>query len=110
MAYDVSRRSLLMAGVPGAALAFQPPAQVREMTVAGTPAAKPKYAIKFAVIGIDHNHIDGITDALKRGGGELVKVYSTNQPMLADFQKRYPEAKLAASEDEILSDPGIQLV
>jgi len=109
MAYDVSRRSLLMAGVPGAALAFQP-SQAQEVTVPGGQPEKPKYSIKFAVIGIDHNHIDGITDALKRGGGELVKVHSTNQAALADFQKRYPETKVAASEDEILSDPSIQLV
>jgi predicted dehydrogenase len=109
MAYDVSRRSLLMAGVPGAALAFQP-SQVQEVTVPGGPPEKPKYSIKFAVIGIDHNHINGITDALKRGGGVLVKVHSTNRTALADFQKRYPEAKVAASEDEILGDPTIQLV
>ena len=109
MAYDVSRRSLLMAGVPGAALAFQP-SQAQQVTVPGSQPEKPKYSIKFAVIGIDHNHINGITDALKRGGGELVKVHSTNQTALADFQKRYPEAKVAASEDEILSDPFIQLV
>jgi len=109
MPYDVSRRSLLMAGVPGAALAFQP-SQAQQVTVPGGPPEKPKFSIKFAVIGIDHNHINGITDALKRGGGELVKVHSANQTALADFQKRYPEAKVAASEDEILSDPFIQLV
>ena len=109
MAYDVSRRSVLMAGLPGAALAFQPTSQ-QETTVAGGPPPKPEHTIKFAVIGIDHNHILGITDALKRGGGELVKVHSTNQAALADFQKRYPEAKVAASEDEILTDPSIQLV
>jgi predicted dehydrogenase len=110
MAYDVSRRSLLMAGIPGAAFGFQPSSEVQEVTVAGGPAAKPEHSIKFAVIGIDHNHILGITDAVKRGGGQLVKVHSTNQAALADFQKRFPEAKLAASEDEILSDPSIQLV
>jgi predicted dehydrogenase len=98
-----------MAGLPGAALAFQPTSQ-QETTVAGGPPPKPEHTIKFAVIGIDHNHILGITDALKRGGGELVKVHSTNQAALADFQKRYPEAKVAASEDEILTDPAIQLV
>jgi predicted dehydrogenase len=98
-----------MAGVPGAALAFQP-SQAQQVTVPGSQPEKPKYSIKFAVIGIDHNHINGITDALKRGGGELVKVHSTNRTALTDFQKRYPEAKLAASEDEILSDPAIQLV
>jgi len=110
MAYDVSRRSLLMAGVPGAALGFQASTQVQEVKVAGGPPTKPEHSIKFAVIGIDHNHINGITDTVKRGGGELVKVYSTNEAALADFQKRYPEAKVAASEDEILTDPSIQLV
>jgi predicted dehydrogenase len=98
-----------MAGVPGAALAFQP-SQAQQVTVPGSPPEKPQYSIKFAVIGIDHNHINGITDALKRGGGELVKVHSTNQTALADFQKRYPEAKVAASEDEVLGDPSVQLV
>jgi predicted dehydrogenase len=110
MAYDVSRRSLLMAGLPGAALGFEAATQVQEVTVASAPPAKPQHSIKFAVIGIDHNHINGITDALKRGGGELVKVHSTNRPALADFQKRYPDVKVAASEDEILTDPAIQLV
>jgi len=109
MAYDVSRRSLLMAGLPGAALAFQP-AAVQEVTAPGSPPEKPKYSVKFAVIGIDHNHINGITDAIKRGGGQLVKVHSTNPTALAAFEKRYPEAKAAASEDEILTDPSIQLV
>ena len=110
MAYDVSRRSLLMAGVPGAALAFQPSSQVQEVTVPGGAPPKPEHTINFAVIGLDHNHINGITDAVKRGGGVLVKVHSTNEKALADFQKRYPEAKVAASEDEILTDPKIQLV
>ncbi|HEX3748076.1 MAG TPA: Gfo/Idh/MocA family oxidoreductase [Bryobacteraceae bacterium] len=109
MAYDVSRRSMLMAGLPGAALAFQP-TDIQEITVPGSAPQKPKYSIKFAVIGIDHNHIYGITDAIKRGGGQLVKVHSINSPALAAFQKRYPEALIAASEDEILSDPSIQLV
>jgi len=86
MAYDVSRRSWLMAGLPGAALAFQP-AEVQEVTAPAAPAEKPRYSVKFAVIGIDHNHINGITDALKRGGGQLVKVHSSNQTALAAFQK-----------------------
>ena len=36
--------------------------------------------IKFAVINIDHPHIYGITDAIKRGGGELVALYAENLP------------------------------
>ena len=42
MAYNVSRRSLMMAGVPGAALAFQPPSRAQEVTVAGRPPEKPE--------------------------------------------------------------------
>ena len=119
MAYDVSRRSFLkttgpaglMAGLPAAALGFEAAPQVtQEVTVAASPQTKAKYSIQFAVIGLDHNHINGITDAVRRGGGELAAVYSTNLPGLADFQKRYPDVKVAASEDEILSDPSIQLV
>jgi predicted dehydrogenase len=71
---------------------------------------KPKYSIKFAVIGLDHYHIMGITAAVIRGGGELVAFYATLPKAIADFQKLYPNAKLAASEDEILSDPSIKLV
>jgi predicted dehydrogenase len=78
--------------------------------VPGAPPASPKFSIKFAVIGLDHNHINGITDAVRRGGGELVAVHSNLPQGLADFQKRYPGVKVASSEDEILSDPGIQLV
>ncbi|MGO9232248.1 MAG: gfo/Idh/MocA family oxidoreductase, partial [Bryobacteraceae bacterium] len=77
---DVSRRSFLkttgpaglLAGLPGAALGFQAATPVtREVTAAPGPQTKPKYSIKFAVIGLDHNHIIGITDAVRRGGGEL---------------------------------------
>jgi len=119
MTDDVSRRSFLkttgpaglMAGLPGAALGFGAARQVtQQVTVAAGPQTKPKYSIKFAVIGLDHNHIIGITDALRRGGGELVAVHSTNLPALADFQKRYGDVKAAASEEQILSDPSIQLV
>jgi predicted dehydrogenase len=119
MTDDVSRRSFLktsgpvglMAGLPITALGFDASSQVtQEVTVAPGPQTKPKYSIQFAVIGLDHNHILGMTDAVKRGGGELAAVYSTNGVALADFQKRYPNVKVAASEDQILSDPSIQLV
>ena len=74
------------------------------------PDAKPKYSIKFAVIGLDHYHIMGMTAAVQRGGGQLVSVYSTNPKALADFHKRFGDVKVAESEDEILNDPSIKLV
>ena len=70
----------------------------------------PKHTIKFAVIGLDHNHINGITDTIRRSGGELVAVHSTLPDALAGFQKRYSGVKVARSEDEILNDPSVQLV
>jgi predicted dehydrogenase len=70
----------------------------------------PKYSIKFAVIGLDHAHILGITAAVVRGGGQLVAFYSDLPKEIAGFQKLYPNARLAKSEDEILNDPSIQLV
>jgi predicted dehydrogenase len=75
--------------------------------------AKPKYSIKFAVIGIDHNHILGITAAMQRGGGQLVSVFSPNPQYpktLVDFKARFGDVKVARSEDEILNDPEIKLV
>jgi len=66
--------------------------------------------IKFAVININHPHIYGMTDAIKRGGGELVALYAKEPDLTAAFLKTYPEAKLAKDENEILEDPSIQLV
>ena len=66
--------------------------------------------IKFAVINIDHPHIYGMADAIKRGGGELVALYANQPDLVASFLKSYPEAKLAKNENEILEDPSIHLV
>ena len=66
--------------------------------------------IKFAVINIDHPHIYGMTNAIKRGGGELVALYAKQPDLSAAFIKSFPEAKLAKSENEILEDASIHLV
>jgi predicted dehydrogenase len=112
----IRRRSVLKAMgaaglMTGEALAFQPPGRVTQEVAAGSPQEEaPKYKIKFAVIGIDHVHIYRIVDALRRGGGELAAVQSTNLPALARFEKRYAGVKVARTEDEILDDPSIVLV
>ena len=66
--------------------------------------------IKFAVIGMNHGHIYGQTDAVIRGGGELVACFAKEADLLAEFSKRYPQAKVVNSEAAILDDPSIQLV
>ena len=71
-------------------------------------SGKPR--LKFAVIGINHNHINSQVGAVLRGGGELVWLYAKEPDLVKEFQKRFPQAKLARSEDEILQDSSIQLV
>jgi predicted dehydrogenase len=113
---NVDRRSFLkVMGAVGmsSGLGFNPAsAQVVEQVAGPGPGTgtKPKDSIKFGVIGLDHYHIMGITAAVIRGGGELVSFYSNLPKAIADFQKIYPNAKVAKSEDEILDDPSLQLI
>ena len=103
---NVDRRSFLkvMGAVgmsstllPEAAFGLHPAsAHVVEQAAGPGPDAgtKPKYSIKFGVIGLDHYHIMGMTAAVIRGGGELVSFYSNLPKAIADFQKLYPNATL----------------
>ncbi len=77
---------------------------------APTVVTKAPPRIKFAVIGINHSHINSQTDAVIRGGGELVWVYAKEPDLLAAFCKRFPQAKQARGESEILDDRSIALV
>jgi predicted dehydrogenase len=62
------------------------------------------------VIGVNHDHIHGQVGAVRRGGGQLISFYA-KEPDLADaFARRYPEAKVARSQQEILDDPSIRLI
>ena len=81
--------------------------QAAEPTAAKT-IIDPK--INFAVIGINHNHIYGQVDATIRGGGQLVSFHSKEDDLAAAFQKKYPQAKRAMDEKEILDDKSVQLV
>jgi predicted dehydrogenase len=73
-------------------------------------SAAPQHHIRFSVIGVSHDHILGMTAAMIRGGGELVAVYAAEPDKREVFLKRYPQAKVANSEDEILNDSSIQLI
>ena len=104
----VSRRSVLKAAgiVGGLTGAVQ-----HEMAAAPAQADEtPKHSIRFAVIGLDHSHINSIADTMLRSGGELVSVHSTNPEALAAIQKRFGGARVARTEDEILNDSSVQLV
>ena len=72
--------------------------------------SKPKDAIRFSVVGINHGHIYGMVSSLLKGGGTLVAVYAKEPDLLQQFVKRYPDVKVAKNEDEIIDDSSIQLV
>lgn len=66
--------------------------------------------IKFAAIGLNHNHIYGQTRMLLAAGAELVS-YSAPEPELAaEYGSTFPQATLARSAEEILEDASIQLI
>jgi predicted dehydrogenase len=104
----LGRRRFLTHVTGSAALLFALP-RSSATSMAQTPApVAPR--IRFAVIGINHAHIYSQVDAVQRGGGELVSLYA-KEPDLADaFLKRFPQARRARSENEILEDGTIQLV
>lgn len=78
--------------------------EVRKKVLPGTSS------IRFSVIGLNHGHINGQTDAVIRGGGTLVSFYAKEADLADAFTKRFPQAKVAKSEKEILEDASIQLV
>jgi len=66
--------------------------------------------IRFSVIGLNHGHINSMTNAVLRGGGELAFVYAREPELLAQFAKQFPAAKVARSEAEVLEDASTQAV
>jgi predicted dehydrogenase len=113
-------RRMFLSGAGAAGLGFALPEEMlgggysgpiaHEVAQADEKLATPKYKIKFAVAGISHDHIYGMVGAIQRGGGELVMAHGTEPDKVAAFKKRFPDVKWAATEDEILHDPSIQLV
>lgn len=64
----------------------------------------------FSVAFLDHGHINGQTNGLLQAGGTLKYVYDRDPERLAAFCERYPEAQVADSFEQILSDPETLLV
>ena len=66
--------------------------------------------IRFAAIGLNHNHIYGQVNTMLKAGAELVWYYATEPDLAANFANSYPQAKLAKSVEQVLEDPTIQLI
>jgi predicted dehydrogenase len=64
----------------------------------------------FAAVALDHGHIYGQCNGLVEAGGTLARVYDPDPKKVAAFVEKFPQAKPAASVEEILDDPAIRLV
>jgi predicted dehydrogenase len=109
---ELSRRDLVKASagfVAGLAASAILPNRL-SAAVHTAKRGKREARIRFAVIGLNHGHINSQVDAVTRGGGELVSFYAAEPELRDAFAKRYPNAKLAAGEKAILEDPSIHLV
>jgi predicted dehydrogenase len=66
--------------------------------------------IRFAAIGINHNHIFGQVDALLGAGGEFVSFFAPEDDLAAPFAERYPQAERVHDVRRILEDDSIAVV
>jgi predicted dehydrogenase len=79
------------------------------------PKGKPVPVVKpgdfvFSALGLYHGHIYGMCNGLIEAGGVLKSYYDKDPKYLRNFAQRFPDAKAAASEDEILNDKEVILV
>jgi predicted dehydrogenase len=67
-------------------------------------------ALRFAAIGINHDHIYAQVDSLLKAGGELASFHAVEDDLAARFAGRYPQAPRVADRRRILEDNSIALV
>ena len=77
----------------------------------GIPAPVVKEGeFPFAAVGLDHGHIYGMTNGLLDAGATLKWVYDPDPAKMQVFKARYPQVRLAESEEQVLADPAVKLV
>jgi len=69
-----------------------------------------KLTIRFAVVGINHNHIFGQVNALLGADASFVGFFAPEDDLAANFATRYPQALRVDSKACILDDPNVALV
>lgn len=79
------------------------------------PQGKPQPVVKpgefvFAALELAHGHIYGMCNGLIEAGGTLKMVYDPDPAKVERFVQTYPGVRAAASAEEILQDPEVQLV
>jgi predicted dehydrogenase len=79
------------------------------------PKGKPNPVVSqgeffFAAIALDHGHIYGMCNGLIEAGATLKWVYDPDPVKVKAFCAAYPQAAVAASEQEILTDIEVRLI
>ena len=70
----------------------------------------PSTPVRFSVIGLNHDHIYGMVNALKSAGATLVAVHAAEDDLYTRFAEKHPEVKRVADRRAILEDGSIQCV
>ncbi len=105
-----ARREFLMAAGLGASAAVLASGNVQAEILPVLPPEQSKYKIRFGVCGMSHDHIHGMIAAIRRGGGEFAAYWGGEPDKLAVFAQRYPDVKIARTQDEIVDDKSLHLV
>ena len=83
------------------------------MSYAPKGKAKPvveKGAFPIAAVGLDHGHIYGMANGLTEAGATIKWVWDPDADRVKKFLEAYPDAKPAASKQQVLDDAEVKLV
>ena len=64
----------------------------------------------IAAVALGHGHIYGMCNGLTEAGATLKWVYDPDPKKVEAFLQKFPQAKAAQSEEEVLADPEVKLV
>ena len=70
----------------------------------------PTKPVRFAAVGLNHNHVYMQVAALLRGGAELVAFHSPEDDLAAKFQEKYPGVPRARELAEVLEARNIDVI
>ena len=73
------------------------------------PVVQPGEFI-FAATELDHGHINGMCNGLTEAGATLKWVWDPDPKKVEGLLSRFPGAKAARCEEEILEDPQVRLI
>ena len=112
MAASVAAASAMPDGLAASRVAGEGDPQTAARGDAGQAAVAQASdpVIKFAVVGLNHGHINAQTNAILGARGELAWVFAKEGDLVEAFRKQYPQAKPARTEDEVLEDASVKLV